>query len=250
MKSTLMASALVLTLAPVASFAATNFASGYNPNGAWVAASVAAGASQRAQFAFGVHAGKSYCAETQAGDYATQDGDSILFMFHGPSNAGTLFGTSDNTVSEPDASFLSRVCFVATATETVTAQIQNVNTAQAQVYLFRAMETTIYAPYFLVGSGYEGFLLLKNTTSTATSVTITLKDVAGATIGSPVSASVPADGSLNYALSTAPFSVPGTTAGTVQVAVVGAPGAIIGSLTSISFTGGVSFDVALARRLD
>jgi hypothetical protein len=249
MKSILIAVTWALTLVPAASFAGDLVATSV-PLGEWSSAATVV-TTGHSLFFWNVFAGRSYCAETSSGAISNVYADSKLSVFGivgtDPSVLGSLIAANDDE-TEPQGGNLSRACYIAPASGLNTAEIKNFYTTETGSYRMRVSETTLYGNYFIVGSGYEAFVLMRNTTNTLINVKITLRTTGGAVLGSVVTAAVPVNGSLNYALSAAPFSVAPVTAGTIEVASDGPVGGISGTVTSLSFTGGTSFDARLEAR--
>ena len=213
------------------------------------------GHAQGAKFyRFGVVAGRSYCVEQVGSDFVADKADTVSYVSR-PGGGGDIVGNNDDMATEPGAvpasTQPSRFCWIAPATEAEFLQLFTKENGVSFERKFRVMDTTLFAPWFFSGSGFEAFVLLKNTTNQAISTTVTLYSTAGASLGSQT-AVVPANGSYNLQVSAAPptgFGIPNAT-GTVQISHLGAPGALLGNVTSLSFGQGVSFDTVVAPRTD
>jgi len=204
-------------------------------------------------YKFGVVPGRSYCAETAMADFGNDDTDTGLGLY---SSAQFLIGFSDDAGTEPSdvgeggAGFehgASRICWIANVGETK-GYLRLFDYASAVDRRVRITDTSLWAPWFFSGSGFEAFILIKNTTNQSRTAVVTLYSTAGIPLGS-ASATIPANGSLNYQVSAAPFALASAT-GTVQISHTAAPGGLVASVTSLSFASGVSFDVAASPRQD
>jgi hypothetical protein len=158
------------------------------------------------------------------------------------------------------------VCYIAPVTENNYAQLGSFAfNPNVETYRFRVVETTLYCPWFFSGSGFEAFILLRNTVAVPVRATVTLRNTAGTVVGTPQSATVPANGSFNLQVSAASPTGFGlaSASGSVEVAFgglgppttpnsnsSGAPGSLLGNVTSLSFGQGVSFDTPMAPRQD
>ncbi|HEY2945634.1 MAG TPA: hypothetical protein VGN09_24590 [Vicinamibacteria bacterium] len=255
-------------------------ASTYMMNQGWINVNMGAAPNTQRWYAYGVVAGRSYCAEgiaektptaTGVGSY---DGETSVFRADGT----TLIGRVDDSVAEPGNSGTGapgngvpfnpgRVCYIAPATETNFIRVGNLNFgATVRSYQWRVIETTQFCPWFFSGSGFEAFILIKNTTNRDVRATVTLRDAAGTVLGTQAG-TAPANGSFNLQVSAAPPTGFGLTAASGSVEIVygptvapgpsftnllsvGAPGSLIANVTTLSFVSGVSFDTPAAPRQD
>lgn len=248
----------LLTLSAPASFAdnlTIGTAANYVIGQGWVTTtavmSVPAGTDGR-YYKFGVVPQRSYCAETATADFGNDDTDTGLGLYN---SAQSLIGFSDDAGTEPsDAGDggasghgASRICWIANLGETK-EYLRLFDYVSAVDRRFRIADTSLWAPWFFSGSGFEAFILIKNTTNQPRTAVVTLYSTAGIPLGS-ASAVIPANGSLNYQVSGAPFALASAT-GTVQISHNAAPGGLVASVTSLSFGNGVSFDVAASPRQD
>jgi hypothetical protein len=144
------------------------------------------------------------------------------------------------------------VCYIAAASEDNLADVTSALGGGPGGFRVRAVDTTIFSPWFFASSNFETFILIKNTTGTAHNVTVTLQGTSGAPAAPPQSGVAPADGSYNLQLSVPPPGGFGTVSaeGGVLIAHDGPPGALASSVVSISFTTGVSFDTPGSPRQD
>jgi hypothetical protein len=201
-------------------------------------------------FRYPVQAGRSYCVEVDNGKTDVSIRDSVLAVYH--ADAVASLGTNDDIADEPRASRLSRVCYAATASEDNLAKVTAGAFGTAGGFRLRVTETTLFCPWFFSGNGFEAFILLKNTTATGRAARVTLSAASGVALGTPQTGTVPANGSYNLQVSSpSPLGFGLTSAsGGVLIAHDGPPGALIATVTSLSFTSGVSFDTPAAPRLD
>jgi hypothetical protein len=250
-------------------------ASIYQTNQGWINVSTGAAPNTERWYRYGVVAGRSYCAEGAAEVTPTAtgpssyDGETSVFRADGT----TLIGRANDAITEPGNSDTGgvavppnpgRVCYVAPATEVNFIRVGNVGLgATPTAYQWRVVETTQFCPWFFSGSGFEAFILIRNTTSTDVSATVTLRDTAGTVLGTQTG-TVPANGSFNLQVSAPPpvgfglASASGnvtiaygpTVGGNINGVSSGAPGALIANVTSLSFGQGVSFDTPAGPRQD
>jgi len=209
-------------------------------------------------YRFGVFAGRSYCLENVPSDFLSDPADTFSVVQRGTSGGGAQLGFNDQMNTEPGAITAatgvtqpSRVCWVAPATEDEFAYLFTQEAGVSFERKFRIVDTTLFSPWFFSASGFEAFILIKNTTAQAIIAYVTLYSATGVALGAQ-SASVPANGSYNLQVSAAPpsgFSL-NSHSGTVQIAHTGANGALFASVTSLNFSSGVSFDAPVSPRLD
>jgi hypothetical protein len=201
-------------------------------------------------FRYQVKSGRSYCVEVDNGEAETSIRDTVLDVY--AADATTVLGHNDDVADEPSASLLSRVCYIAATSEDNLAKVTAGPTGTAGTLRIRVVDTTFFCPWFFSGSGFEAFVLIKNTTATARNATVTLYAPNGTTVGTPLSGSAPANGSFNIQVSAAPPTGFGLTSasGSVQIAHTAPPGGLIANVTSLSFGSGVSFDTPASPRQD
>jgi hypothetical protein len=202
-------------------------------------------------FRYRVRAGRSYCVEVDNGAADTSIRDPFLAVYH--ADASTFIGQNDDIDGdEPGGHFLSRVCYIATATEDNLALVSATAANIAGGFRLRVVDTTLFCPWFFSGSGFEAFVLIKNTTSTPHTARVTLSSPSGVAVSSPATGSVPGNGSYNLQVSAPPptgFGLASANGG-VFIAHDGPPGSLIANVTSLSFSSGVSFDTPAAPRQD
>jgi hypothetical protein len=211
------------------------------------------GANSLRWYRFAVMPNRSYCVETSQGEFlaanTAHENDSILDTYS--DEAGTVFaGSNDDNGVEPthgvDDFGPSRVCEIV-ATSGVRLVRLSDHSVGAQQWKLKINDTTLFAPWFFSGGGFESFVLVKNTTSTATTVRIALYNTSGTFLAS-ASGTAPANG--NYNLQVSSIFGSGSFAGGVAIAHNAAPGGVVASVTSLNFASGVSFDTQASPRQD
>jgi hypothetical protein len=229
---------------------------------AWVDSFISPTLIQRYYFT-GFVQGRSYCVEVQPNSSSIDVGfDSYTNVF-ADTGATAVLSFDDDWYREPYAAYYSKNCFIWTAA-TDTFRLLNVQSAPiggnparpAPVpsatlnFRFRIVDTALNGPWFFVdtASSYNGFIEIANTTTDPVTITVTIRNSSGATIGVPQSRVVP--GYANLAMNArTDFGVTLTNgSGSVQIAHDGPPGAIFANVTSLSAQTGLSFDSPLTRR--
>ncbi|HEY7171540.1 MAG TPA: S8 family serine peptidase [Vicinamibacterales bacterium] len=185
-------------------------------------------------FSFEAIAGRSYCAQFAPGALATAAGTPTLSVLRA-NNTTSLGGGSSGD---------REVCFVAPASESV---IVNVHQAENSALPWRlaVTETSIWSNWFFIAGDYASWTLLRNVSSAAVNVTITWRSGTGTAMGTQM-VSIPAGGIV--AQNAAGGNAGSATSGSVDVGHSGPPGAIVGSQTTLSATGGLSFDTLFVAR--
>ena len=268
----LLPGAILVLLAPSAAQAQNNTAStaaSYVVNEGWINVDMGAMPNNQRWYAYSVVGGRSYCAEGRSNRTPTgsNDGETSVFRADGT----TLIGRADNNRQEPGGGAdlaatdnPGRVCYIAPVSEKNFMRVGNVGLAgTVRSYQWRVVETTQFCPWFFSGNGFEAFILIKNTTNAPILATVNLRNTAGSVIGTQTG-TVPANGSLNFQVSDpAGFNL-ASASGSVEIAYGtdaafgtddnaqgrGGPGGLIANVSSLSFTGGVSFDTPAAPRQD
>jgi uncharacterized repeat protein (TIGR01451 family) len=203
-------------------------------------------------FRFGVQTGRSYCVEVDNGKTDVSVRDSVLSVYR--PDGSTLIGGNNDIADEPGGPLLSRVCYIANVSEDNLADVTSGAGGTAGGFRVRVVETTLFSPWLgplFSGSGFESFILMKNTTGAAHNVTVTLTGSNSAFVGT-LSNAAPANGSFNIQVSAAPpvgFGLSGTSA-SVIIAHDGPPGALIANVTTLNFGSGVSYDTPAVSRQD
>jgi hypothetical protein len=191
--------------------------------------------------------------EVDNGRSDTSVRDTILTVYR--ANGTTSIGINDDIDGEPGGGLLSRVCYIAPASEDNVARVTAGTNGTPGGFRVRMVETTLFCPWFgplFSGSGFETFILIKNTTGAAHGATVTLVGAAGVVMGSPQTGVVPADGSYNLQVSAPPpigFGLSGVSGG-LWIAHDGPPGGVIANVTTLNFGSGVSYDTPAVPRLD
>jgi hypothetical protein len=201
-------------------------------------------------FRYSVQAGRSYCVEVDNGKSETSIRDSFLSVYQ--ADGTTVIGANDDIADEPGGSLLSRVCYIASATEDNLADVTAGSGGTPGGFRVRVVDTTVFVPWFFADSSFDSFIFIKNTTSAAHNVTVTLFSSAGAPAAAPQSSLLAANGTYNLQVSLPPpmgFGV-SSAAGGVQIAHDGPPGSLLSSVLSLSFDSGMSFDTPGSPRQD
>jgi hypothetical protein len=196
-------------------------------------------------FDFQPRDGRSYCVEATAGD-GVNAMDPKVTVF--ASDATTVLATNDTTGQEPYANLQARACFIGSLSNGVTQFIKvepgSTNPGiQAQV-LLRLVETTLYCNWFFIGGDYNAFTEIRNTSDQTLSLSMTFRDL-NAVVRGTTGPTIAGNGG---ALVNARDFVTGTTTGTLEIAHVGSPDAIVASTTTLSNTTGLSFDNPCVQR--
>ena len=269
----ILLSGLFVLIAPCAAQAQNNTAAtaaSYVVNEGWINVDMGAAPNTQRWYLYSVYAGRSYCVEGRSERTPTggNDGETTVYR----SDGTTLIGRADDNRQEPGGgeglggtNNPGRVCYIALADEENFMRVGNFNLSPTvHSYRWRVVETTQFCPWFFSGSGFEAFILLKNTTNVPIRAKVNLRDTAGTILGTQTG-TVPANGSFNLQVSDpAGFNLV-SASGSVEIAYGtdtpfgitthntygrGGPGGLIANVTSLSFTGGVSFDTPAAPRQD
>lgn len=190
--------------------------------------------------------GRSYCVSVTTADNETNPGDPAVTVFQ--SDGATQIASNDNIVTEPAALLQARACFIHPSGATTEAKIRVTHNdgAVSRTYFLRAVETTLFCPWFFIGEDYQAFSLLRNTTDASVSVTVTWRNLAG-TVLATTTTTASANGTL--ALNARDFFGPEVSPnGSVEVAHNGSEEAIQGSTTTLSGTTGLAFDALFTQR--
>jgi glucose/arabinose dehydrogenase len=180
-------------------------------------------------------AGRSYCASVAPASTADSAATPTLHAYR---SSGVSLGVSTGGFgARPE------VCYIAPAGETELFQV-----TQAEVSLrahrLRIIETTLWANWWFTGGDYSSFTLVRNTSRRVVNVTMTWRTEAGAVAGSASLSLQPGGVAFRDAAAT----TGGALSGSVEIAHDGEPNAIVGSQTTLSGAGGISFDSPLKGR--
>jgi glucose/arabinose dehydrogenase len=175
---------------------------------------------------------RSYCGEIAAAPTEQSQSAPSLRAFH-----------SDGITLAAGGAGATRACFIATADETILFKASQAD-GSPRGYVLSLSETTLWADWFYTGADYSGYVILRNTSTSAVNVTITWRGTDGAQLGS-LSEAIPAAAVRFYDART---YATGSAMGSVEIAHDGDPQALVGSATTLSPTAGLSFDVLLRQR--
>jgi hypothetical protein len=202
--------------------------------------------------------GRSYCVETVAlppFEYAANGpADTEITVFR--ADRTTSIGSNDDTTSEPRSGEnntrggtgfhgLSRLCWVAPASEGTFIRLGRFN-SNANNYAARVVETTLFSNWFFLGSDYSAYTLLRNTTNSAVTYTITWRGENGVSLGT-YTGTLLGNASTYRDARTLAAAVTAVN-GTVEISHNGPPDAIVASTTVLSATTGLSFDSPFVKR--
>lgn len=140
---------------------------------------------------------------------------------------------------------LDAVAFTAGATGEFVIRVQNLVAQPTQVRL-ALIETTLYSPWWYVGSPNQSFIVLSNTTASAISPQVTMRGPDGAMCGTATVA-LPARGTAFVRVNDYVACL-SAGYGSATIDFVSTPGSIVANTTVIDSVGGVSFDEPFAPR--
>jgi hypothetical protein len=177
-------------------------------------------------------AGRSYCVAAVAAQNSVNRATPSTAAFR--ADATTSLGSATQGV-----------CFIAPATETVLFRLKQTDEGTRQ-YLLRVQETTLWANWYFTGGDYSSYTILRNGAPGAGAVraTITWRGLNGDVSGAET-VEIPSGGVI---FRDARTSASGVAAGSVEVAFFAAPGAVLGTQSTISATTGQSFDTVFVGR--
>jgi hypothetical protein len=195
--------------------------------------------------------GRSYCVEASGAEGEANYTDPILTVF--AADQTTVLGTDNDTQAEPRGLSAARVCFIASTSGNFFIELKPNTTgpiATDAEYTMRVVETTLWANWFFVGGDYSSFTLVRNTTNSTISATLSWRGAGGA-VAATRTLPVPANGMLvlnarDVLSCGAGVCTPGS--GSVDIAHTGSPEALVGSQTTLSAMTGLSFDTVFFQR--
>jgi hypothetical protein len=194
-------------------------------------------------------AGRSYAAYCWV---PSVDGGSTCQVDWRNGSDVTPAGSLGAVDSEPYTPGMDVDTFIPTASSLHWVRV-NTGTA-SQAFHLMIVETTLFSPWYFrsAPSGYEGFIEVKNTTNVAVSVTITAHSNTGTVAGTPMTTSIQANGNLlvpaGASVASGGLGVPDSY-GSVSIAHLGMPGAIVANITTLSAATGLSFDAPFTARM-
>ena len=199
-----------------------------------------------------VQAGRSYSVYSWADlQDSGEGGASIDHILYSNSTCTTSATTQDTTANEPIAvvSGMSgdNDTIIPTFTGTMYIRVDNNTAASTYTILTAIQETTIFSSWWFVGGDYNAFAELKNASAESLGYTLTAYGANGTSCGTS-SGTLSGNGSVAINVKSL-----GTCAsvgsGNAQVAFQGPPGAVIGNITTLSGTTGLSFDAPFTPRM-
>ena len=191
-----------------------------------------ADSSGAAWFAVDAVGGRSYCAELAPGPFEDVAATPTVEVLN--DNGAQVLGAS-----------ATRVCSVAPISETLLVRVSQTD-GSSRRYTLAVRESTLWANWFFTAASYSSFTILRNTTASPVTATITWQSEAGEAVATETA--VLAAGAV-YSRD-ARTAAPGTVAGSVEVGHNGDPQALVGSQTTLTAATGLSFDTVFLQRLD
>jgi len=188
---------------------------------------------------------RSYCAEATASDTEVNDAHPALAIFDHLQAAYP--GVTDSGNAEPKGGTAARMCFIATATETLFIRLTPFAGAfENREYTLRFVETTAFTNWFFVGGGYSSFTLIRNTTDTLINYRLFWRNAAG-TLLDTTTGTIAGNGIIAIDARGFP-NVLNAVSGSAELAHNGSPEAVVGSQTTLSGGTGLSFDTLYFQR--
>jgi len=190
-------------------------------------------------YTVGLVNGRSYCAITVPHPDATDVFvDTVTDVYS--DNAGTvLVINNDDSFNEPVSWRFSRACFIYSAATSLVAKLKvsllGPIPAGITPVRFKIVDTALNGPWFFVESAlsYNAFIEIGNTTNTSVTVTVTIRNSVGATIGTPQTVAIAAYGNTALDVVNSFGTTVASGSGSVQIAHNGAPGAIVANVTTL-----------------
>lgn len=211
--------------------------------------SIGAGAS--AYFATRLFAGRSYAflVWTPFED-AGEGGGTVTLTIYSDTACTTTATTSDIETREPWGNIASADvdgrAFVPATTGEYVLRVAN-GEARSVSHRIMVIETTLYSPWWYVGSPNQSFITVANTLSThSVTPTITIRGTNGTTCGT-ATPTIPANGNVFIRVNDYPSCV-SAGYGQAHISFLATPGAIVANTTVIDSVGGVSFDEPFTPR--
>jgi hypothetical protein len=195
--------------------------------------------------------GRSYSVYSWAPFQDTGEGGvSIDHVLFSDSACATPAATVSTTAKEPTVIVLGHGgdndTIIPNFSGTLYIRVDNNETTSHSI-ITAIQETTIFSPWWFVGGAYNAFAELKNATNATIAFTLTARTAGGAVCGTS-SGAIAANGNTAINIRTLGACL-ASVSGSVDVAFQGPPGAIIGNITTIDGTQGVSFDAPFQPRM-
>jgi hypothetical protein len=198
-----------------------------------------------------VVAGRSYSVYSWAPFQDVGDGGATIdHILYEDSACTTAASTVSTAAKEPTAVVTGHSgdndTIIPDFTGTLYIRVANNDTTSYTIFT-AIQETTIFSPWWFVGGAYNAFAELKNATNASIAYTLTARTAGGGTCGTS-SGAILANGNTAINIRTLGTCL-ASVSGSVDVAFQGPPGAIIGNITTIDGTQGVSFDAPFSPRM-
>lgn len=209
------------------------------------------GAAASAYFATRLFAGRSYAflVWTPFED-AGEGGGSVSLTVYSDTTCATTVATSDIETREPWGNIASADVdargFIPATTGEYVLRITN-SEARSVSHRIVLVETTIYSPWWYVGSPNQSFITIANTLSTHTiTPTVTIRGTNGTTCAT-VTPTIAANANTFIRVNDYPSCV-SAGYGSAHIAAIAPPGALVANTTVIDSVAGVSFDEPFTPR--
>lgn len=192
-------------------------------------------------------AGRSYCLLVWAPytdpSQAAVSLDSQFFLDDGVTTASTPYTTDIEPRMEASNNG-DQTKLIPTTTGVHRISVDNTNLTAGYTVNVMLVETTLFSPWYFAAGSYDGYITIRNNTSSTLAVTITVYNAAGGVVGT-TTVSIPANGNT-FVTAT---SLGATSSGSVQLAHNGSLNAIAANITTLSATTGLSFDAPFTARM-
>jgi hypothetical protein len=189
-------------------------------------------------YRYKVAAGQSYCVEAGTAFTENQHVDTFIEVFE--SDGTTLIDRNDDAEGEPDSYRGSRLCYTANASaafDLVKVRSHSIAaSANPTRFQVRVTSNMLYNPWWFTHDGFESYITLRNTTSSPVAITVNVRDLSGALVGAPLGRTLAANAGAVIAIRSTFGVLSGS--GSVDIASNAAPGAVVGSITTVNHAKG------------
>lgn len=180
----------------------------------------------------------------------SEGGANINHVLWSDSACSTAAGVVSSSAKEPTVDvtghFGDNDTIIPTFTGTMYIEVQN-NAGTSQTIYTAIQETTIFSSWWFVGGDYGAYVTIKNATTSSISYTLTAYANNGA-VCATLNGVLSGNGNT-FANIRDLGTCLGSGSGSAQVAFQGPPGAVIGNITTLSGTTGLSFDAPMTPRM-
>ncbi len=197
-------------------------------------------------------AGRSYSVYSWAPfQDASEGGADIDHVLYSDLTCSVVATTQSTIAKEPntDVSFHSgdNDTIIPTFSGTLWIKVSNLIGASTYTIYTAVQETTIFSPWWFTGGSNNAFAEIKNATDASIAYTLTAHVLGGATCGTS-SGSLAANGNVAINIKDV-GTCAATGSGSADVAFQGPPGAVVGNITTLDGTTGLSFDAPFSARM-